>query len=75
MSTLIKILKPLKNHKAGDIVEIDMSTVEGYYWERRLADAKEDNCCEIYSQESEISQDMVQSKSKEKFSNKQSKGE
>lgn len=75
MNILIKVLKPLKDKKAGDVIEVDDTSTEWYYWERRLEDAKTDNCCEVFKRkkESEISQDVVQSESEQKISDKKSK--
>ncbi len=44
----IKVNKPLKNFKAGDVVDVDFDNYKDrVYWKRRLADAKIDKCCEL----------------------------
>jgi len=45
----IKILKALKDHKAGDIIEVSdkAGTPLDKYWRRRLKDAERDHCVEV----------------------------
>jgi len=46
----IKINKPLKNYRAGQVIEINPSDI---YWVRRLKDAEIDNCIEVVIEEKE----------------------
>ena len=49
MKRLVKINKPLKNHKVGDIVKIEFKGDKptDFYWQRRFEDAKIDKCVEL----------------------------
>ena len=49
----IKINKPLKNYKVGDIINIEVdanSIPTDIYWRRRLKDAEIDNCIEFFKE-------------------------
>lgn len=62
----IEILKPLRNHKKGEIIEVDLLTPNGEYWRRRLEDAKTDECCIVILQaKDDTPQDMIQSENEE----------
>lgn len=44
----IKVNKPLRNHKAGEVINVDFDNyADRVYWKRRLEDAKIDECCEL----------------------------
>lgn len=44
----IKVNKPLKTFKAGQVIEVDFDNYKDrIYWKRRLEDAKIDGCCEL----------------------------
>ena len=44
----IKVNKPLKTFKAGQVIEVDFDNYKDrIYWKRRLEDAKIDRCCEL----------------------------
>lgn len=44
----IKVNKPLKTFKVGQVIEVDFDNYKDrIYWKRRLEDAKIDRCCEL----------------------------
>lgn len=48
----IRINADLRNHKKGEIIEVEECRTphkEYIYWKRRLKEAEIDNCCEIYN--------------------------
>lgn len=47
----IKVNKPLKTFKAGQVIEVDFDNYKDrIYWKRRLEDAKIDRCCELIAE-------------------------
>ena len=47
----IKLNADLRGHQKGEIIEVDEKDYNAkIYWQRRLQDAKIDNCCEIFEE-------------------------
>ena len=50
----IKVNKPLKTFKAGQVIEVDFDNYKDrIYWKRRLEDAKIDKCCEVVKEKNQ----------------------
>lgn len=50
MNRQIEILKPILKHKTGEIITIETDkhgVAIDIFWQRRLKDAKRDNCCKM----------------------------
>lgn len=61
----IKVNKPLKTFKAGQVIEVDFDNYKDrIYWKRRLEDAKIDGCCEL------IAEDKAEGKKEDKATKK-----
>lgn len=64
----IKVNKPLKTFKAGQVIEVDFDNYQDrIYWKRRLEDAKIDGCCEL------IAEDKKEDKAEDKKEDKATK--
>ena len=47
----IKVNKPLKTFKAGQVIEVDFDNYKDrIYWKRGLEHAKIDRCCELIAE-------------------------
>ena len=49
MQKLVKINKPIKDYKIGQIIKLEFKNDKPIspYWQRRFEDAKIDNCLEL----------------------------